>query len=128
MYAFRCLLEIVAPNLNGVTGVSPALECGLAYDCPLRGFCAFECDDQSSMVEGLSNDEGGYIEFFDDLLSKAGDYVCLPSSFDIGMLEDVTCEPLDCLLDDEVPIKMVTDILRKYADVFNVQKGLYASL
>ncbi|MCO5573711.1 hypothetical protein L7F22_027485 [Adiantum nelumboides] len=45
MYAFWCLLKVVAPNLNGATG----LECGLACDCPLTGFSAFECKDQSSM-------------------------------------------------------------------------------
>ncbi|MCO5608247.1 hypothetical protein L7F22_062453 [Adiantum nelumboides] len=52
MYAFRCLLEVVASNLYGVTGVSQALECGLAYDCPLTSFGAFECKNQTLMVQG----------------------------------------------------------------------------
>ncbi|MCO5582171.1 hypothetical protein L7F22_036062 [Adiantum nelumboides] len=64
--------------------------------------------------------------FFDSLMSEAGDDAFFSSSLDSGMLENVTCECFDHLLDEEVPLAIIIVAPKKNdacADVFNVFNG-----
>ncbi|KAI5054682.1 hypothetical protein GOP47_0029827 [Adiantum capillus-veneris] len=90
------------------------------------------CDDESVyeevvQVEGLFDVAVDDIGFFDSLMPEASDGVSFSSSFDTGMLEDVTCEFFDRLLHEEMPLEKIMGASWKddaCADVSNVFKGL----
>ncbi|KAI5072054.1 hypothetical protein GOP47_0012160 [Adiantum capillus-veneris] len=83
------------------------------------------CEDMVQ-VESLFDDGGDDIGFLDSLLPEEGDYVLLSSPFDTSMLEDVTYDFLDHLLDEGVPLELATGVPREflaYTDAANVFKG-----
>ncbi|MCO5584414.1 hypothetical protein L7F22_038340 [Adiantum nelumboides] len=94
------------------------------------------CDGESvceavEQVEGLFDDGVDDIGFFDNLMLEASDDVSFSSSLDTGMLENVTCEFFDRLLDEEVPLAIIIVAQKKNdacADVPNVFKGVICLL
>ncbi|MCO5552100.1 hypothetical protein L7F22_005610 [Adiantum nelumboides] len=97
------------------------------------------CDDESvseegdqveSLFDGVSDD----IKFLDSLLFEADDDVFFSFPFDIGMLEDVTYDFFDRLLDEEMPFEKIIGASKKdgtCADASNVGfacpfAGMYA--
>ncbi|MCO5610524.1 hypothetical protein L7F22_064763 [Adiantum nelumboides] len=92
------------------------------------GFCDGEsvCEE---VVQVASFFDDGIDDnvFFDSLMSETGDDAFFSSSLDTGMLENVTCECFDHLLDEEVPLAIITVAPKKNdacADAFNVFKGV----
>ncbi|MCO5601490.1 hypothetical protein L7F22_055611 [Adiantum nelumboides] len=94
------------------------------------------CDGESVceavvQVEGLFDDGVDDIGLFDSLMLEASDDVSFSSSLDTGMLENVTCEFYDHLLDEEVPLAIIIVAPKKNdacVDVFNVFKGVICLL
>ncbi|MCO5606674.1 hypothetical protein L7F22_060863 [Adiantum nelumboides] len=77
-------------------------------------------------VEGLFNDGVDDIGFFDSLMLEASDDVSFSSSLDTGMLENVTCELFDFLLDEEMCREKIMGASWKNdacANVSNVFRG-----
>ncbi|KAI5054266.1 hypothetical protein GOP47_0024981 [Adiantum capillus-veneris] len=86
------------------------------------------CDDESMceevvQIESLCDDVSDDIGFLANLLSEAGVNV---STFYTSMLEDVTCEFFDRLLDEKVPLEKDIDAPKNddtCADAVNMFRG-----
>ncbi|KAI5072074.1 hypothetical protein GOP47_0012180 [Adiantum capillus-veneris] len=70
------------------------------------------CED-TVQVGGSFDDGDDNMASFYSILTEEGDYEPTSSPFDVDMLEEVTCEYLDCLLDEDVPLEVVTGAPRE---------------